>query len=117
MDNIEIFFERMKNEMAKQTEDIISKLDKKLAPLTREVEELRLENQELEEKIKLMERSFPRGCDGGKRNNNIIIYGLKETEKTKLELIELTVKKLGTDLKIFLENNDINEIRRIGKKS
>ncbi|CAG4964996.1 unnamed protein product [Parnassius apollo] len=31
----------MKNEMAKQTEDIISKLDEKLAPLTCEVEELR----------------------------------------------------------------------------
>lgn len=108
MDNLENFFERMKIEMCKQTENIISKIDEKLAPLTHEVEQLKLENQELRNKINMLERS--------RRNNNIIIYGLKETEMTTPELMELTTKKLSSDLKISLENKDINEVRRIGKK-
>lgn len=109
MDNMEIFFERMKLEMSKQTEDILSRMDEKLMPFSREVEQLKLENQELKTKITSLERA--------RRNNNIILYGLEESENTTLELMEKTTHKISTDLKITLNVRDINEIRRIGKKT
>lgn len=109
MDNMEIFFERMKLEMSKQTEDILSRMDEKLMSFTREVEELKLENQELKGKIAMMERK--------RRNNNVILYGLEESENTTLELMKTTTNKISTDLKISLDSRDINEIRRIGKRA
>ncbi|XP_045492420.1 uncharacterized protein LOC123691879 [Colias croceus] len=108
MDNMETFFERMKIEMTKQTEDIISRMDEKLAPLSREVEDLKLENRELKKKITMLEKN--------RRHNNLILYGLEESEESTMELLQATTKKISTDLKISLDIKDINEIRRIGKK-
>lgn len=108
MDNLQAYFDQMKIEMANQTKDIMSHLDDKLIPFTQEIEKLKLENQHLKEKVAHLEK-----CN---RANNIIIYGLKETEKSSIDLMELTIKKLKTDLNIPLESTDINTIRRIGKK-
>lgn len=106
---MEIFFERMKLEMSKQTEDIIFRMDEKLAPLTREIGELKQENQELKKKISTMERL--------RRKNNIIIHGFEESEESTADLMKLIVKKISNDLKIALEIRDINEIHRIGKNN
>lgn len=108
MDNLQAFFDQMKIEMAKQTKDIMTQLDEKLIPFTQDIEKLKLENKHLKEKLAHLEKS--------NRANNIIIYKLKETEQSSTDLMELTIKKLKTDLNIPLESSDINAIRRIGKK-
>ncbi|VVC89581.1 unnamed protein product [Leptidea sinapis] len=41
MENLQTFLDQMKIEMANQTRDIISQIDEKLAPLKREIEDLK----------------------------------------------------------------------------
>ncbi|VVC98438.1 unnamed protein product [Leptidea sinapis] len=62
MDNMQLFFDQMKIEMAKQTKEIISQIDEKLVPFTREIEQLKSENKYLKDKIFSLER--------GSRANN-----------------------------------------------
>lgn len=109
MDNLQAFIEQIKIEMANQTRDIMSHIDDRLMPLTQEIDKLKLENQNLKQKVAFLERS--------NKANNIIIYGLKETETSSTDLMETTTKKFKTDLNISLESTDINTIRRIGKKN
>lgn len=108
MDNFEDLFTRMKIEMANQTKEIISQLDEKLIPFTHDIEKLKLENKILKEKISNLEKY--------KRKNNLIIYGIKENEKTVTDLMDLIKQKLGNDLNIGLEHRDIDAIYRLGKK-
>lgn len=102
-------FNKMKLELEKHTKQIIEQFDEKLEPLSIEIKELKLENQELKEQIRHMEKD--------KRANNIILFGLKENEKSSTELIETAKQKIITDLNISLENRDINKIYRLGRKS
>ncbi|KOB76970.1 Endonuclease-reverse transcriptase [Operophtera brumata] len=108
MNNFEEFFGMMKIEMSKQTTEIISQMDEKLAPFIREIEELKSENQKLKDKIAGIEKS--------KRFNNIIIFGIKETENSPTELMASTKGKIRNDLIISLDDKDINTIYRVGKK-
>lgn len=107
MSNFEEFFEKIKIEMSIQTKEIISQIDGKLQPITQELENLKLENQELRNKINNLEKS--------KKSNNIIFYGLEEKEHSQSELLDEVVEKIKKDLKINLDNRDINIIQRIGK--
>ncbi|VVC92066.1 unnamed protein product [Leptidea sinapis] len=86
--------------MSKQTEDIISRMDEKLAPLSREVENLKLENKEMRIKITSLEKM--------RRSNNIILHGIEETEASELQLMKMTTKQINTDLNISLDIRDIN---------
>ena len=108
MENLQTFLDQMKIEMANQTADIISRIDEKLAPLTQDITDLRNENQILREKINKI--------DTYNRQNNIIIYGLRESEKSSFELLENVTEKIKTDLNIPFEKRDIDVIYRIGKK-
>ncbi|CAH2083476.1 unnamed protein product [Euphydryas editha] len=93
--------------MSKQTKEILAQLDEKLVPLTREIDELRFENEILKEKIYYLEKH--------KRANNIILYGLHESEDSIKTLIQLVKKKFKDDLNIIVEDRDINTIYRLGK--
>lgn len=108
MNNFKDFFSMIKIEMNIQTTEIISQMDEKLVPFKREIEELRSENQKLKDKITGMEKI--------KRFNNIIIFGIKESEQSPTELMESTKEKIKNDLKISLDDRDINTIHRVGKK-
>lgn len=108
MENFQVFFEQIKSEMARQTNDIISQMDKKLTPFTNEIEYLKLENQKLKEKLLNIERNY--------KKNNIIIYGLEENENSVEELMEKTRFKIKNDLNISFDSRDIDIIHRIGKK-
>lgn len=109
MDNLQSFFEQMKIEMSKQTEDIMTRMDEKLVPFRLEMQELRSENEELKEKIRNLEKH--------KRLNNLILYGIKETETSTVHLIEIIKEKFKEDLNITLEDRDVNKINRIGKNN
>lgn len=108
MAELQALFNQMKIEMSNQTKEIISQIDQKLVPFTQEIEKLKLENECLKEKVAYLEKN--------NRANNIIIYGLKETEQSTTDLLEVTTEKIKTDLNICLEDRDINAVRRIGKK-
>ena len=107
MDNLQKLFDQVKIEMSKQTKEIIAQLDEKLVPFTREIQELKLENESLREKIHHLEKH--------QRNNNLILYGIKESEKSSHTLMETVKNKFRDDLNIFVEDRDINMIYRIGK--
>ncbi|CAH2083737.1 unnamed protein product [Euphydryas editha] len=105
--DMQLFFDQIKIEMANQTKQIISQIDEKLVPFTREIEQLKSENKFLKEKISSLEKNS--------RTNNLIIYGLKENERSSSELVEILKDKIKSDLNILLDNRDINIARRIGK--
>lgn len=107
-DQFEAFLEKIKIEMQNQTKEILTQMDEKLTPLSREIEVLKLENKEL--KGQLLE------INKKSRMNNLILFGLQETEKSSAGLMELTINKFKSDLNITLDNRDINKIYRLGKK-
>lgn len=82
-------------------------MDEKLKPILEENRNLKIQIQKLENKIEYLERD--------KKSNNIIIYGLKEGEKSTTELINLTKQKFQEEFNITLRDYDINKIYRIGK--
>lgn len=95
MDNLQSFFDQIKIEMSKQTDDIMTRINEKLVPFKLEMQELRLENEKLTENIYSLKKH--------KRLNNLILNGVKETEKTIANLIEIIKKKFKDDLGIRLQ--------------
>lgn len=110
-DQFQLLFNKMKIEMQNQTESItntiMDRMDEKLKPILEENRNLKIQIQKLENKIEYLERD--------KKSNNIIIYGLKEGEKSTTELINYTKQKFQEELDITLGDYDINRIYRIGK--
>ncbi|CAH2086883.1 unnamed protein product [Euphydryas editha] len=49
--------------------------------------------------------------------NNIILYGIKESEKSPANLMEIVIKKIKEELNITVEGRDINSLYRIGKNA
>lgn len=95
-------------EMQKQTEDLTSAMDEKLLPVTQELRELRSDNIKLKERVAFLERKD--------RENNLLLFGLQETEQSQSELMKMTIEKIQTDLNITMHTTDINKIYRIGRK-
>ncbi|VVC97759.1 unnamed protein product [Leptidea sinapis] len=48
--------------------------------------------------------------------NHIILHGIKENERSTVNLMEIAVEKPKNELNINLSNSDIDHIYRIGKK-
>lgn len=110
-EQFQLLFDKMKIEMQNQTEElttkIMEKMDEKLKPILEENGKLKIKVENLEKKVEYLERE--------KKRNNIIIHGLKEEEKSVLELF-LNLKKCFFDgMHITLEEFEINKIHRIGK--
>ncbi|XP_063836439.1 uncharacterized protein LOC135085596 [Ostrinia nubilalis] len=101
-------FDKIKIEMQNQTKDILSQMDEKLSPIKQELEELRLENLQLKDKLKSIEKHH--------KKNNIIIHGLEEGDLPENDLLTEIKEKFKTSLDISLEDRDINKIMRLGKK-
>lgn len=113
----QLLFDKMKLEMQHQsveitetvTNNIMSRLDEKLIPIIEENKNLRLKIESQEKEIEYLKKE--------KRDNNIIIFGVNEIEKTTLELMDNIKKPFKSDLNIDIEKNAINNIYRIGKRS
>lgn len=104
----QLLFDKMKIEMEVQSTAIMTKMDEKLAPLVEENRNLKIKLEKLENEVKYLNR--------GQRENNIIIFGLEETETSTQDLIEKVKNNFLQDLKINLENFEINKIHRLGLK-
>ncbi|XP_063629976.1 uncharacterized protein LOC134801366 [Cydia splendana] len=107
-EQIDRLFEKVKGEMESQTEKILDRMDTKLQPIIEENKQLKLKVENLEKKVEFLDRE--------KRNNNIIIHGLQEDEKSTGQLLQ-NVKTILKDYKIMVEDHEINKIHRIGKEA
>ncbi|XP_028037693.1 uncharacterized protein LOC114248605, partial [Bombyx mandarina] len=111
-EQFEIFFEKIKTEMKNQSDSITStimeKIGEKLEPVIEENKKLRIKVELLEKKIETLERD--------KKNNNIIVHGLKEGEKTTEQLLKNIKEVFLKTLNINIQDCEINKIYRIGKE-
>nr|XP_049707059.1 uncharacterized protein LOC126056835 [Helicoverpa armigera] len=112
----QILFEKMKLEMQSQnaelrisiTNSIMEKMDDKLTPVIEENKKLITKVEKLEKEIDYLKRA--------ERDNNIIVFGLEESEKSSYELIQKLKETFNQDLNIKLEEYEINKIYRLGNR-
>ncbi|CAF4752880.1 unnamed protein product [Pieris macdunnoughi] len=116
-DQFQILFDKMKIEMQKQTMElkesitnsVMEKIDEKIKPILAENKDLKEKIMNLEKELEYLKRD--------KKENNIIIFGLKEEEESTSGLIQVVKKIFNKNLNIKIEDFEINKIYRIGKKS
>ncbi|XP_022823231.1 uncharacterized protein LOC111354155 [Spodoptera litura] len=115
-DQFEILFEKMKLEMQKQTVElkdsitnsIMEKIEEKIKPII-------AENKDLKEKIITFKKEIEY-LKRDRKENNIIIFGLQEEERSTPELINVVKNIFFKDLNINIGEFEINKIFRIGRK-
>ncbi|XP_052742166.1 uncharacterized protein LOC112048177 [Bicyclus anynana] len=114
-DQFQLLFNKMKNEMQKQTLElkesitntIMEKMEEKLQPIIEENKNLKIKLENLEKEVESLKR--------GKKQNNLIIFGVKEGEKSSQELIQKVKQIFESDLNLNLEDYEVNKMYRIGK--
>lgn len=90
------------------TNSIMEKMDDKLTPIIEENKKLITKVEKLEKEIDYLKRA--------ERDNNIIVFGLEESEKSSYELIQKPKETFNQDLNIKLEEYKINKIYRLGNR-
>lgn len=105
-EQFQMLFDKMKIEMEKQTNSIFVKMNEKIDPLIEDNKIMKNKIEILEKKIEYLEKE--------KKMNNILFFGLEETEKFPLELFQRVQEIIKGDLKITLESSDVSKIHRIG---
>lgn len=83
-------------------------MDEKLIPIVEENRNLKIKVEKLEREIEYFKRV--------ERNNNIIVFGLEEKEKSSYELIKKLKENFNQDLNINIEEYEVNKIHRLGNK-
>lgn len=114
-DQFQLLFDKVKNEMQKQTTElqtsitnkIMERMDEKLQPIIAENKILKTKLESVEKELESLKRA--------KKQNNLIIFGIKEDENSNLELLQKVKEAFKTDLSINIEDHDVNNIYRIGK--
>ncbi|GBP69809.1 hypothetical protein EVAR_51972_1 [Eumeta japonica] len=89
------------------TRNIMNRIDEKLTPMIEENEKLKQKIGNLENEIEYLKKE--------KKTNNIVIYGLKEREKSILELFQSVKEIFKRDLNLSVEENEVNRLYRLGK--
>lgn len=54
--------------------------------------------------------------ENGKKRNNILLFRLDKTERSSLDLLKTIKEIMKNDLNISIDNSDVQNIYRIGKK-
>lgn len=109
-----ILLEKIREEMAKQTETITETviksvsvtIDNKLSSIIEENKNLKIEVKQLQEKIKHI--------DIVKRRNNLLFFGVKESNQESL--IEKTKEIIEATSESKIETHEISRAYRLGKK-
>ena len=115
-DQFQILFEKMKIEMQNQTAElkesitnsVMEKINEKIKPIIAENKNLKEKIMSLEKEMEYLKRD--------KKQNNIIIFGLREEEDSPSGLIQAAKNIFNKDLSINIQDSEINKIYRIGKK-
>lgn len=113
----QLLFDKMKLEMKHQgaeltesiTNNIMSRMDEQLIPIIEENKSLKLKIETQQKEIEYLKRD--------KRNNNIVIFGVEEKEKTALELINILKQIFKNEINTDINENGINNIYRIGNRN
>lgn len=114
-EQFQLLFDKMKIELSKQTisitesitNTIMEKIEEKLQPIVKENEKLKANVRKLEEEVEQLKRE--------KKNNNLVLFGVKEEEKSFTQLLEKIKKIFKEDLDINIEEREINKMFRLGK--
>lgn len=114
-EQFQMLFEKMKIEMQNQsaqltetiTNTIMDRMDIKLEPILAENKNLKSRVERLEKEIEYLKKE--------KRNNNIVIFGLKEENNSTIELLHTVLKIFREGLGISVEEWEVSKIHRIGK--
>lgn len=114
-EQFQLLFDKMKMEMQKQsnelkeslTKNIMDRMEEKLIPMIEENEKMKQKVFNLEKEIEYLKKE--------KKNNNIVLYGLEESEKSTLELLQIVKETFKRDLNLSVEENEVNRIYRLGK--
>lgn len=114
-EQFQLLFDNMKIEMQKQTaeltesitKNLMDRMDEKLTPIIEENEKLKQKVSDLEKEMEYLKRE--------KKSKNIIIFGLEEGENSTSELFQSIKDTLKEDLKMNIEQNEINKLYRLGK--
>lgn len=114
---METFIEQMKEEIRRQSilisetisRNLMNVMEEKFNKMIEENKKLKLEVTNLRSQINTMESSS--------RRNNLIVYGITETEKNITDLFNKIDEILQTNMKIKLEKYCVNKIYRLGNKT
>ena len=113
---MEIFFEKMKSQMEAQTiaitesvtRTVKESINEELKGIIEENKILKMEIETLKDKMKFMEED--------RRRNNLVFFGIQETEDYDGPFAQRIVKMLQT-YKFSISLTDINKTHRLGAKS
>lgn len=109
-------FQMMKMELEKQTtiitqnvtDTLMRSLDDKIQPIVEENKNLKAEVETLNRKLKHL--------DDMNRKNNLLVHGVKETEKSYEELYFKVTNIIFENINVNIEKFEINKYHRLGQK-
>ncbi|XP_075986288.1 uncharacterized protein LOC142983255 [Anticarsia gemmatalis] len=115
-EQFQLLFDKMKIELSNQTtsitesitNSIMEKMEEKLKPIINENRNLKTKICQLEEEVEHLKKV--------KKENNIVLFGLKEDEKSVTQLINKIKSVLKEDLDITIEEWEVNKVYRLGKR-
>ncbi|XP_063540733.1 uncharacterized protein LOC134749646 [Cydia strobilella] len=103
------------NELGEQLKQIDTKLcskidalDNKVSAYKQELEEIKQTQDVQETRLDQLERDV--------RVRNLVFFGIEETERSYFDLEDVVLKIINEDLKVACCKNDVQHIRRLGKK-
>lgn len=93
----------------KVTQNINKIIDEKFKNWEEKFEDLQQKVDKQEQRLELLERQI--------RKRNLVIFGLAEQEHNYSELENMVIDFTAKHLSILISHNEIQELKRIGKKS
>lgn len=115
LDEIIKYLKELNTKIDKTEERLLEQMKDIAQSTGREIKEIKQENKILVEKIEIQEKKIAQ-LENENRKNNVVIFGIEETEETMYDL-EDTVKELLTKkLNMSIDNSDVNYVTRMGKK-
>lgn len=100
--------QKQSNELKESlTKNILDPMDEKPTPMIEENEKMKQKICNLEKEIEYFKTE--------KNTNNIVLYGLEESEKSTLELLNIVKETFKRNLNLSVEENEVNRIYRLGK--
>lgn len=112
-DNVKKGFENLEKEMKDFKEEVKKTVTESLKPTNEKVELLEAKLKEKDEQILLLQRDL----DLHKRKNNLVIFGVQESESTTDELDSIICNLLHKVTNVGFVANDFNDVFRLGKRS
>ena len=89
------------------TKNIMNHIDKKISPIIEENEKLKQSVSYLKSEIEYLKKE--------RKSNNIVIYGLEESENSTIKLLDVVNEIFKTDLNISVAENEVNRLYRLGR--